>query len=551
MERSTTIVVAVLLLVLLVAQARLLYIFPQPDSARWWGDETGQMLELRAELQDGVARIPTGLGSSVAITNGLVRGNSWLAAAVYGVPAIIFSANDRSSANAANLVTIGRTVTFLLTLLLLCMMCGLMRTLRAPPLLALFALLLLVSTRSFFFASHAARLDIAAGVAVLAFAWHLSSRYERFREGRWHPSARWYFGYGIVAVLFATLSIHLLTLLGALTIYMLWRFRAYRSASALFAAGGGAIVMLAVLLSVYALSGAPVSLFGPSSAPNQFQSVAAGLPILRPFSRSVQVANILERMHGLWSEAPAFLALLIVAIVFRFAVRRSFPSFARERWIVGAAITIAIAWLLFESPALYYYMQVLPLFVVALLLSISGRWKRNRISALAVVLAGVFVFYFGFRDTIRASVLARRIDRDNHTALVRALDAIEHVSKAQKNITPLVLAQNPAIAWLEHERSVRLMTAHLIGFPVSNAPVSTVLQQLGVNYMIIYAPHDGKTYSQDYLMLRPIADSLGTIIFKKTGILFDVHRDYFAETALKHSASLDTLIVYKLPSIVR
>src|SRR5665213_3647836 len=80
----------VLILFVLVWQVRLLYVFPQPDGARWWGDETGQILELRSELKDGYAHIPTALGSSVAITNGLVRGNSWFAAVIYGIPAILF-----------------------------------------------------------------------------------------------------------------------------------------------------------------------------------------------------------------------------------------------------------------------------------------------------------------------------------------------------------------------------------------------------------------------------------------------------------------------------
>src|SRR5450631_2551418 len=101
-SRIFSFVIAMAIVVVLIAQARLLYVFPQPDSARWWGDETGQMLELRAEVQNGYARIPTGLGSSVAITNGIVRGNSWLAAAIYGLPAQLFS-------GCANLVDIGRT----------------------------------------------------------------------------------------------------------------------------------------------------------------------------------------------------------------------------------------------------------------------------------------------------------------------------------------------------------------------------------------------------------------------------------------------------------
>jgi len=537
-------VVATLLLILLVAQARLLYIFPQPDSARWWGDETGQMLELRAELSDGFARIPTGLGSSVAVTNGLVRGNSWLAAAAYGLPTIIF-------ARAADLVTIGRTVTFALALLMLFVMYTMLRRLHAPPLLALFALLLLMSTRSFFFSSHAARLDIAASLTVLAFTWYLAARYERLREGRWMPTARWYFGYGVIVVLFATLSIHLVTLLGAITLYMLWRFRSYRSPAALFAAAGGAVVMLAVLLSIYALSGAPISLFGPSSAPNQFQSVAGGLPILRPFSRSVQVANILERVHGLWSEAPAFLVLLMLAIVSGVAVRRVVPATARERWLSGAAIIIAVAWLLFQSPALYYYIEVLPLFILAIMLSISARWKPSRVFYLAIVLVSILMFYFGFRDTVRVGVLARTLDRENHGVLATSLDSIMQESKGQFYSKPIVLAQNPAIAWLEHEPSVRLMTAHLIGFPVSNAPVPTILRRLGINYMLLYAAHDGATYSADYKILRPVADSLGTIVFRRTGIFFDVHRDYFAGTTLNARDSLDTVTLYRFSPIAR
>jgi hypothetical protein len=537
-------VIAVAIVILLFAQARLLYNFPQPDSSRWWGDETGQMLELRTELQDGFARIPTGLGSSVAITNGLVRGNSWLAAAIYGIPAIVFS-------GAADLVTIGRTVTFLIALLLLVVMYAVLRTLRVPMLLALAALLLLVSTRSFFFASHAARLDMAAGLAVLAFASYLASRYEQFRDGHWIPSVRWYFSYGIVLVIFATLSIHLVTLLGSFTVYMLWRFRSYRNPSALFGAAGGAVLALAVLLLFYVFSGAPFSLFGPSSASNQFQSVASGLPILRPFSRSVQTANILERLHGLWSEAPAFLALLGFAIVFRRVAHKISPASFREQWITGAAMTIALAWLLFQSPALYYYLQVLPLFIIAIMLSLSRQWKSSRISILSLASLSILLCFLGVHDTLRAGVLARTIERDNHAALSDALKFIESEPKSNRKEKPLVLAQNPGIAWLEHERNIRLMTAHLVGFPRSNAPVSMVLQQLGVNYIILYASYNGTIYSDDYHTLRPIADSFGTVLFRKPGTLFDVHRDYFSEKALNDTTPMDTLILYKLSSFAR
>ena len=541
-ERAVFILLAVLTLFVLFEQARVLYIFPQPDSARWWGDETGQMLELRAELQDGYARIPTGLGSSVAITNGLVRGNSWLAAAIYGVPVILFSRD-------ADVVTVGRTVTFILSAAMLLALFLFLRAMSVPRLLATLALLLLTTTRSFFFSSHAARLDIAAGLVLILYAWYFTTRYERFRSGDREPGARWYFGYGIIAILLATLSIHLLTLIGALSLYILWRFRTYRRPAFLFAALGGVIVMFTLLISIYALSGTPVSLFGPSSASNQFQGVAAGLPILRPLSRSVQVANLLERFHGLWAEAPAFLVLLAMGVIFKIAIRRSQVLMPREGWLLGAAFVVAIGWLLFESPALYYYVQVLPLLIAALITMIAARLRINLIFSVIIGIAGVCLSYFAMRDTAQAASISKILEQDNHIALQNALNTIEE--DWHSNARPTVLAQNPAIDWLDHDPRVQLMTAHLVSFPVSNAPIAGTLRALGVNYVILYAAHDGNIYSADERVLRPIADSVGTILFRQTGTLFDVHRDYFSPPVLNDTLPEDTLILYKLPSSVR
>jgi hypothetical protein len=541
-EHYAALLIAALMVVILIAQARLLYVFPQPDGARWWGDETGQMLELRTELQQGYASIPTALGSSVAITNGLVRGNSWAAAAMYGVPALLFS-------KVADVVAIGRTITFALSIVLLFVMYRMMRASRVPRVLALFALLLLATTRSFFFASHAARLDVAAAIGVLAFVWYLSGRDEAFKQVKWKPSALWYFVYGVSVILFATLSIHLLTLLGMLSLYMFWRFGTFRKPSAMISVISGIAAMLGLLVAIYAISGAPFSLYSPSSAPNQFQSVAAELPILRPFSRSVQVANILERIHGLWSEAPAFLILVIVAIVL-YCIRRFSAQKSNDAgWISGAAIVIAIAWLLFQSPALYYYIQVLPIFIVALVIGISKRWKPGIVSFSIVGIIAVMLCGFGTMDSMRAERTARAIKRGSHRALVEAIDLIR--ADDNSGAPPIVLAQNPAIAMLEHDKSIRLMTAHVVSFPTSSEPIADVLQRLHVKYILLYAAHDGSDYSADYHALRPIADSLGTLDFSKPGSLFDVHRDYFTPDTLREDRSFDTLILYKLTSIAR
>jgi len=541
--RVISILILTVIAVVLIAQARLLYIFPQSDSARWWGDETGQMLELRAEVQDGYARIPTGLGSSVAITNGIVRGNSWLAAAIYGLPVHLFS-------GVAGIVDIGRTITFLLSITMLVVMYRMLRAFGVSQMVSLLAILLLVTTRSFFFSSHAARLDIAAGFSVLVFAWYLSTRFDFLRSGKWNATARWYFFYGVVAILFGTLSIHLVTLLAAISIYMLWRFGAFQKVWPIFVSLGGTLAMLAILFSVYAISGAPVTLFGNSVASNQFQSVAGGLPILRPFSRSVQLANILERLHGLWFEAPTFLILIVVTIAIQIIFLSKAEKSHKASFIYGAAIAIAISWLLFESPALYYFFQVIPIFIVVLFIEFNKQLQGTKVTQMASIAIAIVLCYFGVSDTMRAAHLSKAIEQDNSVAIASALDSIK--AETKQGTIPIVLAQNPAIAIVEHEKNVRLMTAHLVSFPTSSKSIADVLKDVGVSYMILYAPHDRLSYSLDYHVLRPIADSIGTIVLRKTGTMFDVHRDYFSEQTDDRQFALnqDTMILYRL-SIAR
>jgi hypothetical protein len=411
----------------------------------------------------------------------------------------------------------------------------------SPP-FSLLAVLLLVSTRSFFFASHAARLDVASGLSVLAFTWYLSDRYERLIQSRWHPTRRWLFIYGAIAMLFATLSIHLLTLLGLLSIYMLWRFGSLRRPSYLLFAMAGVVVMAGVLVAVYAMSGAPWTLFGASAKPNQFQSVAGMLPIERPFSRSVQVANILERFSGLWSEAPAFLILILIWVGTLLFKRQAASCQPRRSFLLGASGTVLVAWLLFESPALYYYVHILPLFIVAMIADIYARLQVGKMLTSRIALLAVPLAYFGISDASRAAHVSQRIAHDNRAALEQVVRYV--TSESHEGSHSVILAQNPAIAYLEADRNVRLMTAHIVSFPLTDQPIATALRNLGVRYILLYAAHDGSIYSEDYRMLRPVADSIGTIVFKQTGVLFDVHRDYFASS--KVALASDTLLLYKL-----
>jgi hypothetical protein len=528
-QRIATYLLATLIGILLAMQARLLFVFPAPDSARWWGDETGQMLELRAELQSGYARIPTALGSSLEESNGLVRSNSWFAALIYGLPALAFG-------SAADVVSIGRTITFLLSIALCVLMFAFMRRQRVDAALALLAILLLISTRSFFYGSHAARLDVAVGISLLLFMHYLSKRYELLKSASWQPTVKWCFLYGAVAMLFTTLSIHLLTLLGILSIFVIIQFGIYRNIRLLLASMSGVAVVLAIMLAAFYLSGTPLTLFSNSIKPNQFQSVAGGLPILRPFSRSVQIANIFERLNGLWSEAPIVLIVATITITIAILFRRpQNKTFARQFW-TRATVVILIAWLFFQSPAVYYYLHILPVVVIWFAILIHERIRYNSIIPIAI---GVILSIVGIRDCLLAEPLANRIASNNSAAIdqcLKIMSSAEH---------PVVLAQNPAIARLEHASTIGLMTPHFLDFPVRDESSIKTMRRVGVRYMMLYAPGDRKTYSSDYAALRPLADSAGVVRARIPGILLDANRDYFNTPALEQLPK-DTLILYEL-----
>jgi hypothetical protein len=515
----------VLVLVVLVFQLRLLYIFPQPDSARWWGDETGQMLELKAELESGVAHIPSALGSSLAVTNGFIRGNSWAAAIVYGVPVYVFE-------GLTDVVTVGRTVTALLSLLLLVALARLVFKVTYDVAASLFAVLVLVTTRAFFYGSHAARLDVAAGLAIVVAGGYLLHKHNARRH--LEPIGwQWWFIAGACYMALSTLSIHLLTIGAVIVAFLLWQFKSMnvRSIGGLLC---GVLVVLGIILAIYGLSGAPPTLFTKTATSNQFESVAYGLPIMRPFSRSVQLANILQRGSGFRLEAPALLGLALIAIVV-LLFKRSIADH-RTRFLVGYSVAVFAAWMLLENSALYYYMQVIPIFVAALVAVIfvrkpdSWRW--------VTLVAGLILVIFAVRDAQTAGTLASELQRDNSAALSKALRAID---MSPIDEAPIVLAQNPAVAELYRSTSLRLMTPHFLSFPISTAPVEDQLSNIGVDFVLLYSVGGGGNYTSDYTSLHQVATTHGLVLTRWTGKLFDVGRDYFKED----TARIDTLTLYR------
>src|SRR5665213_1136205 len=247
------IVLALLIAIVLVDQARFHFVYPVPDTGMWFGDETCTMLTVRALARTGIACVPEALGSSLAHSNGLVNGSIWISGLIYGVPAAIFS-------HTASPVAIGRIITFVLSIISLFFVYRLSRRLNASKPGALTGVLALLISNAFYFSSHSARLDMATGIAVILFFFFLVIAYERTSRGAGIP---WFaFLIPFLAVISVAIYVHVPALIILPAIYSLWKIGAFRRWQVLALSIAGFALGIGLIIGMYWITTGSFSLLG-------------------------------------------------------------------------------------------------------------------------------------------------------------------------------------------------------------------------------------------------------------------------------------------------
>lgn len=494
----------ILLLLTLGYQLSSLYYLPQYDGARFWGDEFGQILELKTELERGYAAIPTGKGATVEATNGIVRGNSWLAAIVYGLPALLFYPHF-------DLVTIGRTVSALLSLILLVILYAALRRFGSSKFVALAATLVLIANQAFVFASHSARLDIAAGLSVLAWVGYCTWQYRQLRQALWQPGSLWFTAFGACTFALVTFSIHLLTLLGPAAVFVVYVFGKEQRAKAFAASASGVLAVAGILFAIYASTGAPLTLFGETPHRLQSHDVLSAMPVFRPFSWSVQSSNLVQRFEQFRIEAPFVAALFMASLVVSVVKWRSLAP--ATKFALACSGIVVLCWLQFQSSAVYYLTHITPLLVfisVMILRTLKPRRWKTTLALGCVALAALH-----FAEIEQLTDPSRRRDTQNR----HALQAIE---PRLPDDGSTILVQYPAVSILHRTLGDRLMTTHFVNFPVDSSSVEEVLRKNNVSTIVLYRTAQAHNYSFEVAPLWAFAQAHGKTDTLIRGDFFDV-----------------------------
>jgi hypothetical protein len=511
-------------LVLFCFQLRSLVVFPQPNSFRWFGDETWLMSEAHSQMATGIARYDLAAGSTLEHSKGLVLSMTWLSSLLYGLPTLLIK-ND--------LIWVGRMVTAVLSLLLIVSLYWSARHLSASRLAASIVILILVSSRAFFFASHSCRPDMLAGLIVLLFVTICTILSV---DGRRQKGA-WWFAFGSLAVFFAlSSSIHLLTLLLPVAVFFIWRWDNQPRARWINASAG-AIFLLGILVLVYYGSTGNLLLFGPTTARSQFQDVLSAIPIMRPLSRSVQVANLVIRFKYFASEAPQVFLLIFVL-----------PLMLTKQWWAGrhsfmaASLIVFLSWLLLEGAQITYLMHVVPLMMLGLILVLTRlleheKYRRTVVSLFSVI--AILAFLFGIQDALHADANATALAHGNISA----------VSNIEKSIAstwtdpgkPRVVSEPLTLAELSQDSDIQTITDHFISFPQRNESLNTFFTREYIDYVVLYNssvyPHDHRQIDPFYLGVKNASRLIDTEI----GTIGDIGRDYFNGSSWK-----DTLLLFKV-----
>jgi hypothetical protein len=539
-ERGIFYLLVLLTIFTLYRQTVSLAVFPIANATRWYSDESWVMEEAISQIQHGVVTYPHARASTLQYSKGLLLGTTWLSAVLYGIPAVLAPLGS-------DIVFIGRIVSLVLSILTLCFLYYFLRRLGSPPILGALAMLVVATTRANFIASHCARPDILAGLIVLLVIGYFSIQRSK---GFVPSSSRWWFSFGVTIMALAwTSSVHLLTLLGPLALWIMFAFSAFKKPSYYLSAVLGAISLAAILAIVYFLTTSGITFLGSTSHGLQFDFIIQETPILRPFSRSVQLANLVIRLKLFASEAPGVLVLAgldIILLIWLKIKHRGIELFsATERFVFSSTAVVMLSWLYLQIASETYTAHILSVLVFAMCLLLARLLPRiatGKMLAPIAALCGLALGYIGMRDAATAAVSGGLLSGNNRIAMVSIVQEIKADARAHGISKPLVVVETPALHEIQTDTGLEVMTDHFSGFRTSNAPLLDILKNQHVDYAVLY---NSNRYPKNRYQLDEFFQTVtrsSDLIAKRSSPLFDMGISYFDSG----DRAMDTLLLYRL-----
>jgi len=523
--------------VVFILQLRSLYTVPVFDSVRWGGDETWLMREFGNQARHGAMSYPESFGAPQR-TDGVLAGSMWIDALIYG-------ATGNSFFPQYDLASIGRTVTSVLALLLLASLYFILRKLRVFPILAAGCVALIVLNQGFVWAVHSARYDLLTGLTLLWLAYLFS------RETRFTLAKSFLLGFATIgAIIF---SRHMLTLAAPVLLVLLIRNHAWNHVKESLAIIGGLLAAGLLLSLAYWLGAGEFSLFGGGGASGSYSFVLNQIPIMRPFSRNVQMSNLQERINLFLEDAPSVFVLLGIAIllivvykawqwrVSKRGKRLCIATTPSQQFILSCGLACALSWILLQGSRPYYLFHIVPLLVVvgAIVLQLwsevfDGKWYGENVAALLLTIA----ITTSAGRAIPQVLLGEAIARDQQSGITSLLARTEQHSRILVDVAGLDIALR--------DTSRKVLTLDMFQPPPIAGELVNKLEKNRIDYVILRSSPVSTPFEPGRALLPFVLDSTGDMRDSAMGFFYDDGRNYDASLDKLISQGLDTLRLYSV-----
>jgi hypothetical protein len=531
----------VLSLVVFGLQLRSLYTVPVFDAARWGGDETWLMREFVHQAEHGALIYPESFGEPVR-TNGVLAGSMWGNALIYGVSGIIFFPQF-------DYVSIGRTVTAILALLLIGSLYFISRRIGVSPFLSASAVAVMVLSKGFVLAAHSARYDLLTGLVLIWYCYYLSKIEV--------AGMRQTFIAGALGIFTICFSPHLLTLSAGASLAFLIGIRMWQKPSKLSAWIVGTAAGIAVLSVSYMVGSGEFSLFGRGGKAGIFSFVLNEIPILRPFSRNVQLSNITERFQLLLTDLPEMLFAvgISMALLVTYYLRRrrnlergiAFDiTFSKsQRFFLYSAFLCTLLWLLTEGSRPYYLFHIAPMLLMACGIIVERSFKtfsRQQLVELGCFIFMSFVIIFGLNHAIPDSKFGEFISHDQQSAVTTFLQEVRNTSQQKSRILFDVAGLDRALM----DTSTQVLTLDMFQPPPNAELLVNKLRSNNIDYIVLRSSPAGTAFEPGRALIPHVLDSIGVIQDSMLGFFYDDGRSYGASIGELRKQGLDTLRLYRL-----
>lgn len=520
-------VLVALLLALTLASlgisAKYLYVTPFPNSWIFWsGDETQAMQEERAQIEHGIYQYPSAYGSIYAQHSGVLKGSVWLTSLIYGGAWILTDANP---------VIVGRTISFVIGLLLLVALYFSARYFGASTVLATFAVFLLASSICLFMNSHSARYDVLVGLTGLAVIVLLI----RLFTGNQSNDRKSLIA-GVVLGGLLIVSLHLVMGLTVAILFLMLYLRVIRSWRSLMRFVVPIAFWVVLLSLVFYLRAGELSLMGP------FRPGLFPLPIKNVLHPKAHLGNLGFRLFvaRYWSHAVMLLCVptLLVAVYGLFshwAFPRKYVAF------FGATILFTFATFYTEQIVPRYHIYYLPAIILGIVLVLS-LWSRRIESGWNRMLLNIGLAVFAiwaFYDYAEYALTLGKIGEELTTTNVSAMNRV--YAHLDTSLQTIVEAPGQYIVGSKLGR--RFQSPFIVSDPVdSTVPIDQRFAQQHVRQAVIISservPYDDRFYEASRRFWQTRAD----LVYTETGRFTDIGRTYGPEGM----SGVDSVKVYRL-----